>query len=90
MDVVGNIVGNVAGQPRNQVPVLNRIAGYGSRHTQRVAAEVAAGIHLGRGCLLNVVITPAGHEMLFGRKIVVYARHGDFAGRWETQVAREP
>ena len=46
MDVVGRVAGDVGGQARNQIPVLNRIARRGGRRAQRVAGEEAANINL--------------------------------------------
>ena len=90
MKVVGGVGGDIGGQPRNQIPVLKRIAGRGSRRAHRVAGEEATDINLGIRCQLHVVITLAGHEMPLDRKIVVDARNGEFAGSWETRLPENP
>src|ERR1019366_5960687 len=46
--VVGRVVGDVGGQTRNKVPVLNGIARCGGRNAQLMAREKAANVDLGR------------------------------------------
>ena len=89
MKVVGRVVGNVGGQARNQVPVLNRIAPCRGRHAQLIAGEKAANVDLVGPGEIDLVIAITRHEMLFGREIMVDAAHRKVASGWSIHVARK-
>src|ERR1035438_7300839 len=87
--VVGRVVGDVGGQARNQIPVLNGIARCGGRNAQLIAREKAANVDLVGPGKLDIVIAIASHEMLLGREIMVDAPYHKVAGDWSIHVARK-
>ena len=89
MKVVGGVGGDVGGQTRNQIPVLNRIARCRRRRAQRISGEEAPNINLGIRSKLDFVITLAGHEMVLGTEIVVDTPHSEVALDGQIQIARK-
>ena len=90
MKVVGGVGGDVGGETRHEVPVLNRIARLRGWRAQRISGEKAPNINLGVRRKLHVVITPAGHEMVLGTEIVIDTRHVEVALDRQVQGAGVP
>src|SRR5580704_3768290 len=89
MEVVGQVGGEVGGQSGNEIPVLNRIARCRGWGTQLITGKEAAYVDLFGAGNLDVVIAPAGVEVVLGAEIVIDTRYMESAGDGRIQIASE-